>query len=276
MSNQLENEIKTTLVSLTGINISESPINKNRNAFTFWFDDVSQQESPSFKITAEGLHRHKIEVKMGLATQPLIEQIQKASESQLSLAGDFISLVEKNGFHIKLNILDSSHINLLAPGDQAFIAYKKGIKEHTSNKSIFETSKNAMAPIMTAVAELIGYEETVMFNEKVTTLDSEMEGTVATKTISIRERSRRNRQICLGFHGEVCGICGLDPIALYGDAGSIIEVHHKQPLAILDNPLLFNPKEDLIPLCPNCHRAVHTKRPIPWTPDQIKKKIPQK
>ena len=68
---------------------------------------------------------------------------------------------------------------------------------------------------------------------------------------------------------RACAVCRTDPRDVYGDAGGIIEVHHLEPLALLSSPRPYDPVSDLVPLCPCCHRAVHTKRPVPHTPDEL-------
>ncbi|MOA48213.1 HNH endonuclease [compost metagenome] len=64
--------------------------------------------------------------------------------------------------------------------------------------------------------------------------------------------------------------CGLEPRLEYGEAGSIIEVHHLEPLALLKEPRPYDPRADLVPLCPSCHRAVHTRRPIPFSIEELR------
>ena len=54
-----------------------------------------------------------------------------------------------------------------------------------------------------------------------------------------------------------------DDPGIYGEGVGVIEVHHLEPLALLVDPRAYNPETDLVPLCPNCHRAVHTQRPRP-------------
>jgi 5-methylcytosine-specific restriction protein A len=48
-------------------------------------------------------------------------------------------------------------------------------------------------------------------------------------------------------------------------------VHHLEPVASLDVPRVYNPATDLIPLCPNCHRAVHSRAPVPYQPEELKR-----
>jgi len=123
-----------------------------------------------------------------------------------------------------------------------------------------------MVPLMAAMAELIGYQdaEPEEYDE---------EGRITESLIRRRERSARNRLLCLSIHGHRCAVCGLEPEGLYGDAGSIIEVHHLEPVSLLAEPRPYDPAADLVPLCPNCHRAAHTRRPIPWTVEDLRGKL---
>ena len=88
-----------------------------------------------------------------------------------------------------------------------------------------------------------------------------------------RERNPRNRLLCLQIHGEVCAVCDLDPRTAYGDAGSIIEVHHLQQLASSDKARHYDPAVDLVPLCPNCHKAVHHPSSTTMVSRRVKKDV---
>ncbi len=119
---------------------------------------------------------------------------------------------------------------------------------------------------MAAVAELIGYDEVIPEQEN---YEQAWEGEEKRSVILRRERNPRNRLLCLRLHGEICKVCGLDSKEFYGELGSIIEVHHLVPLSSISEARPYDPATDLIPLCPNCHRAVHTRRPEPWPPEDI-------
>ena len=104
--------------------------------------------------------------------------------------------------------------------------------------------------------------------------DSEGEAHLST---SIRyERSRANRMRCLAFHGARCAVCGFDPVEFYGqDFREVIEVHHIVPISQMGGPRKIDPKTDLIPLCPNCHRAIHKTNP-PTMPEKLRSIIESK
>ena len=81
---------------------------------------------------------------------------------------------------------------------------------------------------------------------------------------------RRKRAACLKkkaaeIHGKACLCCGFTSDKRYaGIKKVIIDFHHIYPLGALVGPVKVR-ASDLIPLCPNCHRAVHTRvPPIRW------------
>ena len=76
------------------------------------------------------------------------------------------------------------------------------------------------------------------------------------------ERSRGARAACLDYHGYACKVCDLSMADRYGPgADDRIHVHHLDELGLSEGARPVDPVTDLVPLCPNCHAAVHLKRP---------------
>lgn len=74
------------------------------------------------------------------------------------------------------------------------------------------------------------------------------------------ERNPKARAACLEHYGYSCKICGMNFADSYGpEFKDIIEVHHIVPLNEIGENYVVDPIKDLIPLCPNCHSAVHSK-----------------
>lgn len=47
---------------------------------------------------------------------------------------------------------------------------------------------------------------------------------------------------------------------VYGELGKdFIHVHHIKPLSEIDSTYVVDYKNDLIPICPNCHAMLHRK-----------------
>lgn len=72
------------------------------------------------------------------------------------------------------------------------------------------------------------------------------------------ERDPKARAKCLRLFGTSCKVCGFDSQREIGIPG-IIDVHHIVPLSLIDGEHEVDPEDDLIPVCPNCHRALYSK-----------------
>ena len=83
------------------------------------------------------------------------------------------------------------------------------------------------------------------------------------------ERNPLNRELCLQLHGYSCSICGMNFENVYGPIGkSFIHVHHIEPVSMMGGSYVLDPGKDLIPVCPNCHAMLHTRKP-PLQPEEL-------
>ncbi|MCG9659448.1 HNH endonuclease [Vibrio mediterranei] len=83
------------------------------------------------------------------------------------------------------------------------------------------------------------------------------------------ERSQRNRDICIRYHGTTCVVCSTTLSDIYGDiANNFIHVHHLTKVS-QSGKKVVNPIKDLIPVCPNCHSIIHL-REEPYSPEELK------
>jgi 5-methylcytosine-specific restriction protein A len=88
------------------------------------------------------------------------------------------------------------------------------------------------------------------------------EGAGCRVLVNAYERSRAAREQCLAHHGASCAVCGFDFGQRFGElAQGFIHVHHLVPLSELGERYQINPIRDLIPVCPNCHAAIHMREP---------------
>ena len=100
------------------------------------------------------------------------------------------------------------------------------------------------------------------------------EGRVIELKLTKYERNRKARQKCLEHYGYKCCICGFDFKEKYGDDfEGIIQVHHIVPLSEIKQDYVVDPIKDLIPVCPNCHIAIHSKKDGYYTIEEIKNNI---
>lgn len=97
-----------------------------------------------------------------------------------------------------------------------------------------------------------------------------LEGSVCKVFVNAYERSRTARDACIQHHTCRCSVCDLSFDEKYGDIGKgYIHVHHLRPLSSIGNEYIIDPKNDLVPVCPNCHAMLHRKNP-PLTIDELR------
>lgn len=233
-----------------------------------WFSDLGRARSPIVELRPKGLKRYQAVLRFGTTAGQTIAQMQEAQAEDVQLARALVRSVSREAeVHIAGQEKDDW---LITDGNFTLSAEVKGLDNRFDPQAITSTCRAIVIPILAAMAELYGYDP-------VDELDpagaGEVEGAIRVALVRKRERNPRNRLLCLRIHGSICSVCGLDPQALYGDAGSVIEVHHLQPLSTLDGPRAYDPETDLIPLCPTCHRAAHSRRPIPWSPQELIEKL---
>lgn len=87
------------------------------------------------------------------------------------------------------------------------------------------------------------------------------EGEETSVTTNKYERNPKARAACLAYYGTACAVCGMDFGKTYGpEFAEKIEVHHIVPLSEIGESYTVDPINDLIPVCPNCHTALHSKK----------------
>jgi 5-methylcytosine-specific restriction enzyme A len=263
----IRNEIAEGTGAGIGIEADNSSV---QSGLKIWFSDLQQSSSPQVHLHPTGLHRYVARLSFGSFSEQTIAQMKKADEEEKQLAR---ALVKSIAIAAKVSISDDQTPEdwEITGGNFSISVEKKGIKDRFADEALINTCRDLVIPLLGAMAELYGYDTVEQTSE--TNTEPAMEGRVMLSVVKRRERNPRNRLLCLRLQGEICIVCGLDPRSVYGNAGSIIEVHHLQPLAENDAPKQYDPATDLVPLCPSCHRAVHSRRPIPWTPQEIRERV---
>jgi 5-methylcytosine-specific restriction protein A len=250
--------IKAELVEGTGAGISLSQVPGGlQTGLDIWFSDLRKRAGPVVELRAHGLKSHQVDLRFGMYSKDTLELISEAPAEDHLLARSLISSIAP---YAKIAI-DGQGAESWQVLDGTFRMSARIKHQQSANDvdAVIKTSREVIVPMMAAMAELIGYD----VNEP-EGLSGEMEGTLTKVLIGRRERNPRNRLLCLRLHGHSCKCCGTVPSETYREAGGIIEVHHIQPLSDLQEPREYDPLLDLVPLCPNCHRAVHKRRETPF------------
>ena len=252
----------------TGAQITAEPYEKTpQSGIRLWFADLRRARSPIVTLRPRGLHRFEARLTFGNFAAPTIGQMQQAGEEEVQLARALVKSVSRSA-DVRIGA-DQSLDNWRIDGASfTIVAEKRGIDRRFGDDALAATCRELVIPILAAMAELYGYDPVEELDPE--GLEPLLEGSVRHSLVKLRERNPRNRLLCLRVHGAECIICKLDPRSVYGNAGSIIEAHHLQPLSLSGEARAYDPATDLVPLCPNCHRAVHTRRPVPWSPEELR------
>ena len=109
--------------------------------------------------------------------------------------------------------------------------------------------------------------------EELATIPPLTEGHAERVYVNRYERNPRARALCLAQHGLRCAACKELMQETYGTpAEDLIHVHHRRPLAEITGEYVIDPAKDLIPVCPNCHAVIHSRRP-PHTIEEVAEMI---
>lgn len=144
----------------------------------------------------------------------------------------------------------------------------RAVLEYARHESALEVAFRSIVTILSLPLSLI--EESLVWEDE--HADSRYEGAVIVKESRAYERSRFNRAVCLSQYGFQCRGCGQDMDEKYGPLSiEVIDVHHIVPVSQMGGPKKLDPLRDLVPLCPNCHRVVHSEKQ-PLSVSELRKK----
>lgn len=118
---------------------------------------------------------------------------------------------------------------------------------------------------------ITGHLSEPQYAEEIPSDGSYPEGAVKKISINAYERSERARRACINHFGPNCLVCGFsfcDTFPGISKVENYIHVHHLRMLSEIDDIYQVDPVKDLIPVCPNCHAALHLKDP-PYTPEEL-------
>lgn len=257
----IRREIESGTGAEIGLSIDETGL---FSAMRIWFADLDERHGPVADLRPHGLRRHRVTLTFGKFAGATVTQITKAPYEDVGLARALVASVP-NGVELDLGEQDPEGW-LVRDGSFRLVATIRHPEGTDTDSAVTQTCREVIVPIMAAMAELIGYDVVEEISGQPI-----YEGAILESLVRRRERNPRNRLLCIRLHGEKCVACGLEPKRRYGDiAGAIIEVHHLDSLSLQAEPRPYDPAIDLVPLCPNCHRAVHTRRPVPLPIDGLK------
>ncbi|MBI34186.1 MAG: hypothetical protein CMP67_02355 [Flavobacteriales bacterium] len=248
-------KVLNSILSRTGINFNYRVIPDTQTQLTLELRDSNLERGIGYlvyvrllnarisvEITYETVARQILEYSI-LSLKENVVAIQSFVQSnELIRELSFVSS-QKNIEYQELMEIDGEGLN-----DLKILMFSKLID--LTNK------ENALSKIFEVITPLVlfifPYEEDSL---------GEVEGGEHNVNQTKYERSRKNRALCLSYHGFDCKACGLNMEEKYGELGKeFIHVHHAKPISSTGE-IKINPINDLIPLCPNCHSIVHRVNP---------------
>lgn len=234
-----------------------------RTGLRIWFADLDERNGPVAELRPYGIRGYRVTLGFGKFAGEVVRQMQAAGAEDVGLARALVASISPAvDLQISGHGRDDWHVD---SGAFKITATARGLPDD-QDEAVAKVCRDVIVPLLAAMAELIGYD---VIEEEDDDRAHAYEGAILISTIRRRERNPRNRLLCIRLHGEKCACCGIEPRSVYGEAGSIIEVHHLEALSLLAVPRAYDPAIDLAPLCPNCHRAVHTRRPIPFSLSEL-------
>lgn len=260
----IHREVEEGTGASIGLEVDQAAL---QSGLKLWFADLPRSHSPIVTLRPLGLHGFQAKLGFGNFAADTIEQMKRAGPEDVQLARALVASIAKGA---TVTFADGQTLGEWQVGHRGFalVAEKRNIAERLNDDTLAETCRELVIPLLAAMAELYGYDPV---EEPLPA--GEVEGAVTLSAVRKRERSPRNRLLALRLHGSTCKVCGIDPQDRYDAIGPLIEIHHVQPLSSLGEPRAYDPATDLIPLCPNCHRAAHKKRPLPWSPDELRERL---
>ena len=183
--------------------------------------------------------------------------------AQLCLAPKFVrhGRMAESRYQSAVDALDKAIVNNFDFFTVATRFYNSGRNRKARSNRVWEYSTHLMPVKMMKkkrkfFAVPIGFLNRL--NSENNADDGYLEGTSTSVILKGRERSREARAEAIAIHGLSCKACDMNFEDRYGELGKgYIHIHHLTPFEREDGPRRTKPKDDLVPLCPNCHAMVH-------------------
>ena len=217
-----------------------------------------------------------------------LSRLTKSKPTAFREMGQLLDVINRKCEFLGLPHISAMVINketsLPGPGFRELCIRSFGYDNNLSIEEIFEKEleKISQCREWKKLADSIGIdmpsEQDVPLPEELLSSDvSITEGAKIKITVNAYERDPRAVKICKDHYMQIdgkliCQICGFDFGEVYGlEFANKIHIHHIKPLFEIGETYEVDPIKDLIPVCPNCHMALHANGGIGVK--QLKKKL---
>lgn len=239
----------------------------------------SIEQGNSFAILLSRTHRQfEASFRADNFAGSLLRQMSEADESAKSLFRSLRQAAEKAGSQVHVAINGDASLDSTGHPDRwtkVEIDVSRRLPSGTVPAELLATALNVSSTCLVLALTLVGVEDAGLtaVNNSVSGLP---EGAVVRVEVNRYERSPANRVACIEHYGLRCQCCSFDFGQFYGPVGEgYIEVHHQTMVSRMGPGYQVDPVRDLVPLCANCHAALHRVAP-PMPVEQLKALIEQR
>ena len=160
-------------------------------------------------------------------------------------------------------------------GNEGLLSALQAVKKHSEyfakRKEKGEGGIVYPAKILKKYSHLLEQEIEYADELKESSKSKYIEGAKKEVIVNAYERDSAARAKCLEIHGYLCSVCNFDFLKEYGEIGrKYIHVHHITDLSTVGKEYEVDPKNDLIPVCPNCHSMLHRDAKPARTVEELK------
>jgi len=149
-----------------------------------------------------------------------------------------------------LQAIDKNHIQQWLPQRSGILVKKEVVNSLEANWLNFINENNYITKSFFSNDDSTGSKKTYK------------EGKPTEVKQTAYERNPKAREECLQIHGYSCKVCDFNFKERFGEIGEgFIHVHHIKPISEIAKEYEVDPSSELIPVCPNCHAMIHSKRP---------------
>lgn len=224
--------------------------------------------------TAEKYHKHEITFKE--ATEALEkENINKNTASDY--LHNYSKLVNGIGFTRTMNIAATRYFLEKISETKGYEILQKALLSLSLHIEYYEDISGSKVKkrneILNEYLAKYGISLDNYFGEE--ELEEKLvEGASKSIKVNIYERNPLARKKCIEHHGCKCSVCGFDFEKAFGeDIGKgFIHVHHLLEISAIKKEYAVDYKNDLIPICPNCHAMIHKRKPA-FTVKELKERM---
>lgn len=227
------------------------------------------------KITNEAVHEiYKIcknvyfkKIRQSEALKLVKKEELMARGSASNYIGNFKCMMQGVGYKRAMSVYSTEYFLRNIHHDFGIETFSKSISSATEHLIYYHSLNNGRQVTNSNLIESLIVEFEIK-NDEFRVYPDELdgktykEGAARSVTVNAYERSEKARKECIEFHGLNCKVCDFNFAEIYGDLGiGFIHVHHILDISEVGEEYDVRPKEDLIPVCANCHAMLHRVKP---------------